>query len=180
MPDLTAARPNCSEIGEDTDSAVAAEAVIGTAETLVARGALTDEHVQAMAHALDTIGPDYEARRTAAVIALAVAGRLDKFAVATERQGKLLTISPQGSGRRDDGYLRRILRHWQDFVRALGSEDAVITALLLHAGAIDAGLSGHIAAQVSLARTPPMPEIGFDLVAQSYRVVEHVLLEAIS
>jgi hypothetical protein len=121
------------EIGEDVDSAVGAEGVIGAAETLVARGAMTDAHVQAMVNALETVGPDYEARRAAAVIALAVAGRLDKFAVATERNGDPLKISSFGSIRNDDRYLRRLLRHWPEFVQALGSEVAVIERLEMSA-----------------------------------------------
>ena len=114
------------EIGEDTDSAVAAEGVIGTAETLVARGAMTEAHVQRLTDALETVGPDYNARRATVVDALAVVGRLDKFAAATEQKGEPLRISPMGSIRVDDRHLRRVLRYWPEFSRALGGDEAVI------------------------------------------------------
>ncbi len=63
---------------------------------------------------------------------------------------------------------------------SLTSEKATFMSLLLRAGTIDEGLSAHMATQVNLARTSAMPEVGFDLVAQSYRIVEHVFVEALS
>lgn len=79
---------------------------------------------------LDAVGPDYEARRAAAVAGLAIAGHLDRFATATEHQGKPLTVSTAGySLREDDRYLRRFLTRWDELIRALGSEAKVFERL---------------------------------------------------
>src|SRR5271165_1284968 len=122
---------------DDSDSTVAAEATFGWMESLAARGSINPDHVEAMVQALDTVGPDYDARRTAAVIALAIAGRLDRFAQATERKGELLKINaaPMFS-RQDDRYIRRVLRYWSRFIEALGSDDAVIERLQIKADSI--------------------------------------------
>jgi hypothetical protein len=122
---------------EDTGSAVAAEGTFGWMEALGTRGAITADQVEAMAKAADTVGPDYEERRTAAVIGLAIAGRLDRFAQATERGGELLKVSatPMFS-RDDDRYLRRVLLYWPRLIDALGSEDAVIERLAMTAESI--------------------------------------------
>jgi NACHT domain-containing protein len=115
---------------EDTEGAVAAEATFGWMESLAARGTIAADQVEAMAQALDTLGPDYEARRTAGMIALAIADRLDRFAQATERRGELLKVNAVPDHlHKDDRYLRRVLRYWSRLVKALGSEDAVIERL---------------------------------------------------
>ena len=89
------------EIGEDIDGAVAAEGVFGTAQALITSGAPTGAYVQGLTDALWTVGPDYEARRAAAVNALAVLGRLDGFAGATEGNGEPLRFGSEISpGRR--------------------------------------------------------------------------------
>lgn len=119
------------EISEDTDSAVAAEGVIGTAETLVARGAATETYVQELTGALSTVGPDYDARRAAAVNALAVVGRLDKFAGATDGSGEPLKVPLTRSFRDDDRYLKRVLRSWPEYSLALGGDNAVVDRLEL-------------------------------------------------
>jgi hypothetical protein len=117
---------------EDSDSAVAAEGIFGWMDSLAARGAITADQVEAMAQALDTLGPDYEARRTAGMIALAIADRLDRFAQATERRGELLKVNAVPDHLHKDGrYLRRVLRYWSRLVKALGNEDAVIERLAM-------------------------------------------------
>ncbi len=114
---------------EDTDGDVAAEAMFGWSETLVARGTLSDADVETMAEALHVVGPDFGARRAAAVIALAIAGRLDRFAQATEGEGKPLRLSSLGSWRADDRFLQRILRQWPNFASVLGGDEAAIGRL---------------------------------------------------
>ena len=122
---------------DDTDSAVAAEATFGWMELLVARGSIGADEVEAMDQALETVGPGYDVRRTAAVIALAIAGRLDRFAQATEQNGELLKVNaaPMFS-RQDERYIRRVLRYWPRFIEALGSENAVIERLQIKADSI--------------------------------------------
>jgi hypothetical protein len=120
---------------QDTESAVAAEATFGWMESLGARGAIGAGHVEAMAQALHTVGPDYEARRAAAVIALAIAGGLDRFTKATEPTGELLKVDATPFFD-DDRYLRRVMRYWPQFIEALGSEDAVIERLSMTPDAI--------------------------------------------
>jgi hypothetical protein len=119
------------ELGEDTEAAVAAEGVIGTAEILFARGSVTESYVEGLTDALATVGPDYESRRAAAVCALAEVGRLDRFAVATERGDVMLQVSPIDLLERQDRYLRYLVRNWPDFSNALGGDDAVVDRLKL-------------------------------------------------
>jgi hypothetical protein len=92
---------------------------------------VTEVYVQRLTDALRTVGPDYDARRAAAVIALAVVGRLDRFAAATEQEGEPLKVRLTTSMGDDDRYLRRVLRLWPDFSRALGGDEAVMERLAL-------------------------------------------------
>jgi hypothetical protein len=118
------------ECGEDTDSSVASEGIFGWIESLVARESVSPEHVRKLAQALHTLGPDFEERRIAAVIALAMAGRLDLFAEATDRSGDPLKVRVTTSYRGNDGrYIRRIMRLWPQFIETLGSTDAVVDRL---------------------------------------------------
>ncbi len=68
---------------EDTEGSISSEATIGWVEALLARGAFEIQHVEALMTELDAVRPAYDARRAAAVVGLAIAGRLDRFAAAT-------------------------------------------------------------------------------------------------
>lgn len=122
---------------EDTEGSISFEATIGWVEALLARGAFETQHVEALVTELDAVGPDYEARRAAAVAGLAIAGHLDHFAAATEHQGKRLTVSTaRASLREDDRYLRRFLTRWEELIRALGGEAEVFERLEITADSV--------------------------------------------
>ena len=87
-----------------------------------------------MAEALHTLGPDHQERRAAAVIALAIAGRLDRFSQATDRNDEPLEVKAvPWSFREDSRYLYRMLRYWPELIEELGSEDAVMERLRIGA-----------------------------------------------
>jgi len=115
---------------EDTEGSISFEATIGWVEALLARGAFETQHVEALVGELDAVGPHFDARRVTAVAGLAIAGHLDRFAIATEHQGKPLTVSTmRASFREDDRYFRRFLSRWDDLILALGSEIQVFERL---------------------------------------------------
>lgn len=115
---------------KDAEGSISFEATIGWVEALLARGTFKPQHVEMLVTQLDAVGPDYEARRAAAVAGLAIVGHLDRFAGATEHQGKPLTVSTaRWSLREDDRYLRRFLTRWDELIRALGGEAQVVERL---------------------------------------------------
>ena len=115
---------------QDAEGSISFEATIGWVEALLARGAFETRHVEALVTELYAVGPDYEARRAAAVAGLAIVGHLDRFATATEHQSKPLTVSTaRTSLREDDRYLRRFLARWNELIHALGGEAQVFERL---------------------------------------------------
>jgi hypothetical protein len=115
---------------EDKERAISFEGTIGWVEALLARGAFESQHIEALVTDLAAVGPDYEARRAAAVAGLAIAGHLDRFAAATDQQGKPLRVSTAiGFLREDDRYLRRFLARWDELICALGDEAQVFERL---------------------------------------------------
>lgn len=114
----------------DTDGAISFEATIGWVEGLMARGALEPEHIEALVEELSAVGPDFESRRLAAVLGLAIAKHLERFAEAKDYQNRALTVSAaRTSLRSDDRTLRAILAHWDELVRGLGGETQVFERL---------------------------------------------------
>lgn len=108
---------------QDTEGSISSEATIAWVEALLARGTLGAQQIEELTEDLTAVGPDYEARRVAAVAGLAIAGHLDRFATAIERQGDPLRVSTaRASLRSDDRYLRRFLLRWDELIRVLGGE----------------------------------------------------------
>ena len=115
---------------QDTEGSISFEGTVGWVEALMARGAFVTQHVEALVTELSAVGPDYEARRAAAVAGLAISGHLDRFAVATEHHGKPLAVSiGRMTLRQNDRYLRRFLTWWDELTRALGGEAHVLERL---------------------------------------------------
>lgn len=115
----------------DTDGATCGTAMMGWAETSVAKGSLDKEKESYLVEELDAIGPDYEHRRAAAVIGLGMANKLEAFATIKDRQGTLrsIKVGRVSLPRNDDRYLRRMLPLWDRFATALGGDKEVIERL---------------------------------------------------
>lgn len=111
---------------EDTDGSVSSEATIGSTEIKVAQHVIDAADIDRLNADLETVGPDYEARRCAAAIALGVAGRLDVFAAKTERAGPLEIPISRSALRGDDRYLRRILGLWPRLLVALDDPEVAM------------------------------------------------------
>ena len=120
----------------DTDGTISGTAIMGWAETNVARGSLDQPKQSYLVDELDAVGPEFGHRRAAAVIGLGMADKLDAFATALDRQGKLRSIDLGHIAllRDDDRYVKRMLPLWDRFVSAVGSETNVIERLQLLPG----------------------------------------------
>ena len=116
---------------EDTESAISTEATIQWMEALVGRNAVSAEQVEAMVMDLDSVGPDFEVRRLAAVVALVAAGHVDRFAQAKGKEGDPLDIAVGGRAllRESERIVGHILRYWVSLVSAMGGEEAVMRRL---------------------------------------------------
>lgn len=122
---------------EDTEGSISFEATIGWVEALLARGTFATQHVELLVAELDAVGPDFEARRAAAVAGLVIARHLERFVGATEHQGKPLKVSTaRMSLREDDRFLRRILTQWDELIRALGGETQILDRLDITADSV--------------------------------------------
>ena len=116
---------------------------MGWVKSTLARGPLTEADLGWLERELDTVGPEYEKRRTAAVVGLLLAGAIERFVQAKRYDGKPLDVGANPDLTRDDMYLRRLLPRWDELKRALGGEESVLERLeidpertlrVLHAG----------------------------------------------
>jgi hypothetical protein len=113
----------------DTDGATSGAAIMGWAETNVAKGSLDEDKEAYLVEELDAIGPQFEHRRAAAVIGLAMGDKLEAFATSTDHQGKPRSIRMIAGLLDDDRYLRRMLPLWDRFVQALGDDAQMVARL---------------------------------------------------
>jgi hypothetical protein len=111
---------------QDTNGLVCAESIMGWVETALTLGPLPEEGVRWLENELDTVGPEYEKRRTAAVIGLLLSGNIDRFARAKRYDGKPLDVEINPDLSKDDLYLRRLLPRWAELTQALGSEKEIL------------------------------------------------------
>ena len=118
-----AAESRLAEIRFDSERIHGAIATIAHAEVLVAREAVTANDIAFWERELDTVGPDFEQRRMAGIIALATAGEVSRFVVKKDHKGEpekihLAMVSPEGSPL----YLNKLLPMWDKLTAAFGSE----------------------------------------------------------
>ncbi len=111
---------------QDTDGLVCGESIIGWVEAALARGTVPDNEIQWLEKELDTVGPEYEKRRTAAVIGLLLTGNIERFVRAKRYDGKPLEVDANPDLTKDDLYLRRLLPRWSELTQALGGEKGVL------------------------------------------------------
>lgn len=111
---------------QDTDGLVCGECIIGWVEAALARGAVSDTEVDWLENELDTVGPEYEKRRTAAVVGLLLTGNIERFVKAKRYDGKELDVSANPDLTKDDLYLRRLLARWPELTQAMGSESEIL------------------------------------------------------
>jgi hypothetical protein len=114
---------------EDTDGLACAESIMGGVEATLAHGPLPEEHLRWLVDELDTVGPEYEKRRTAAVVGLVLSGNIERFAEAKRYDGKLLDVPVNPDLSKEDIYLRRLLPRWTELSHALGGEEQVLERL---------------------------------------------------
>jgi hypothetical protein len=128
---------------QDTDGLVCSESIMGWVESTLVRRALTEADLAWLERELDTVGPEYEKRRTAAAVGLLLAGAIERFVRAKRYDGKPPDVAATPDLTRDDMYLRRLLPRWDELNRALGSEENVLarfeisperTLRVVHAG----------------------------------------------
>ena len=125
-PSDAAALELLSAARQDTDGLVCSESIIGWAELKMARGPLREGDIGWLENELDAVGPEYEKRRTAAVIGLLLTGNIERFARAKARDGKPLDVEVNPDVTKDDLYLRRLLPRWAELTQALGSEQEIM------------------------------------------------------
>jgi hypothetical protein len=118
-----AAESRLAEIRFDSERIHGAIATIAHAEVLVAREAVTADDIAFWERELDAVGPDYEQRRMAGIIALATAGEISRFVVKKDHKGEpekihLAMVSPEGSPL----YLNKLLPMWGKLTAAFDSE----------------------------------------------------------
>jgi hypothetical protein len=116
---------------EDTESTVSTEATIQWMEALVGRNAASEEQIEAMVMDLDAVGHDFGARRLTAVVALAAAGHVDRFAQATGKKGEPLELAVGGHTmlRESERIVGHLLRYWVPLTSGLGGQEVVMQRL---------------------------------------------------
>jgi hypothetical protein len=119
----------------DTDGTTCGTAMMGWAETRLAKGSLDTHGETYLVEELDAVGPEFENRRAAAVIGLGMADKLEAFATSKDRQGNPLSIKVGYVSmlRSDDRYLRRMLPLWDRFAAALGGDEEILERLQISA-----------------------------------------------
>jgi hypothetical protein len=177
---------------QDTDGNVCAESIMGWVESSLTYGPLAAEDVAWLETELDTVGPEYEKRRTASVAGLLLGGEIGRFVRAKRYDGKPLDIEVAPDLSRDDMYLRRLLPRWDELKQALGSEATVCERLSISPErtlrVIRAGIPGgdHVF-DLLMAQVPHARHLrNSDLVAavaemapqseHMYRLIESLLL----
>jgi hypothetical protein len=116
-------------VRRDTDGLVCAEGIMGGVEAMLARGPLPDQERQWLVDELDTVGPECQKRRMAAVIGLLLSGNIERFASARDYRGQPLDIHVNPDLTKEDIYLRRLMPRWAEMSQALGGEVAVLERL---------------------------------------------------
>lgn len=116
-------------VRRDTDGLVCAEGIMGGVEAMLTRGPIPDRERQWLVHELDTVGPEYEKRRMAAVIGLLVSGNIECFSNARDHRGQPLNVRVNPDLSKEDIYLRRLMPLWAEMSQALGGEAAVLERL---------------------------------------------------
>jgi hypothetical protein len=128
---------------QDTDGLVCSESIMGWVESTLARAPVSEDDIGWLERELDTVGPEYDKRRTAAVAGLLLAGEIERFVRAKRYDGKPLVVEVSPDLTRDDMYLRRLLPRWDELKPALGSEETICerfsinperTLRVIHAG----------------------------------------------
>lgn len=131
----------------DTDGIICAESIMGSVETMLTRGSLPEHERRLLIDELETVGPEYEKRRMAAVVGLLLSGNIEQFANAREHGDRFLRIPVNPDLTKEDIYLRRLLPRWAEVCETLGGEVAAMERLditpertlgSLHAGIPDA------------------------------------------
>jgi hypothetical protein len=112
---------------EDTDGLVCAESIMGGVEATLARGPLPEDDLRWLVEELDTVGPEYEKRRAAAVVGLLLAGNIERFVTAKERGNKPLDVPINPDLTKEDLYLRRLLPRWTELSQALGGDPEILS-----------------------------------------------------
>jgi hypothetical protein len=119
-----------ADIRFDSDRVHGAIATIAHAEVLVAKEAVTADGIAFWQSELDAVGPNFEQRRMAAVIALAAAGEISHFVAKKDHKGEpdkihLAMASPE----RSPFYLNKLLPMWGKFTAAFGTEAQLVERL---------------------------------------------------
>jgi len=117
------------DVRRDTDGLVCAEGIMGGVEAMLTRGPLSDKERQWLVDELDTLGPEYQKRRMAAVIGLLLSGNIEYFSNANDHRGQPLDIRVNPDLTKEDIYLRRLMPRWAEMSQALGGEAAVLERL---------------------------------------------------
>jgi hypothetical protein len=104
---------------------------VGWTEALISNNRFKKGEEAFLVSQLDAVGPDYEDRRVAGAIGLAMAGKVERFARWCYGNGKsnrlsLNMIAVRNSG---DRYMRRLLPLWDEFSNILGGDAEALERL---------------------------------------------------
>lgn len=126
----TGAENRLDQIRFDSERIHGAIATIAHAEVLTGKEAVTADDIAFWERELDAIGPGYEQRRIAGIIALATAGEISRFVVKKDHKGEpekinLAMVSREGLPR----YLNKLLPMWDKLTSAFGSEAQLLDRL---------------------------------------------------
>lgn len=119
----TVAESHLDRIRFDSERIHGAIATMAHAEVLVASEAVTADDITFWERELDAVGPDYEQRRIASIVALATAGKISGFVSSKDHKGEpkkieLAMVSAEGRPL----YLNKLLPMWDKLSIAFGSE----------------------------------------------------------
>ena len=160
---------------QDADGAVCFEATVSWVESLAKRGVLEARHIEWLVSELNCVDGDYESRRAAAVVGLAIAQHLERFATAVDPQGRRLNLyMSERYARVDERYLRRVLEHWDGLARGLGGEARALERLrLTPEGVLPVIDPGH-------PNAPRLFELMMQKVRSGARLSRHVPMSALA
>jgi hypothetical protein len=147
---------------QDTNGLVCSESTMGWVEAILVRRPLREAELDWLEKELDAVGPEFQERRTAAVIGLLLAGVIERFVGAKRYDGKPLEVAANPYLTRDDIFMRRLLPRWEELTQALGNErsaferfeiDPERSLRVIHAGIPGADrLFAHLMTQVPRAQ----------------------------
>jgi hypothetical protein len=131
---------------QDTDGLVCAEGIMGGVEATLNCGPLPDAECRWLVNELGTLGPEYEKRRTAAVLGLLMSGNIEHFVSARDYNGRTLSVAANPDLTKEDIYLRRLLPRWAEISQALGGDQGVLERFEItperSLGSLHDGISG--------------------------------------